>query len=369
VRHARRNVVAVHNSPAPYFIVTDDIDKDGTIHQYEWRLHTLSSNTVDLASNPIRISSGGGHLNIYPVGHRLSDLSASQQPFDNGTEEPDATVVSLEISAANPQFAFILCPLDGTVADPTVTRDRFDWGTATVLEWEGGSSDCLVFNPAGRFVELDIHAYGKLPRPHQTIHNQSGRSALRTDATLALLRFEDGELSQYIAAGVSRMIWDQIPYIDIAATKISCALSGTIIDIDRELTDFAFYGPQVTMLRYRNQSIEFEHDGEFVLPSNTPTPGGHPPDTQFQASAHPNPFNPTTYLSIELARSAPVRVDVFDVGGRLVKTVHDGPLAGGRHLLEWDGTRSRGGRAASGTYFARVSVADRVRTVKLLLLK
>jgi hypothetical protein len=46
------------------------------------------------------------------------------------------------------------------------------------------------------------------------------------------------------------------------------------------------------------------------------------------------------------------RVDLFDVGGRRVRTLHDGPLPQGETVLTWDGSLDGGAGAASGVYFA-----------------
>ena len=42
---------------------------------------------------------------------------------------------------------------------------------------------------------------------------------------------------------------------------------------------------------------------------------------------HPTPFNPQTTLTLTLAAPQTVRVDVYDVAGRLVRTLHNGPLS------------------------------------------
>jgi subtilisin family serine protease len=68
----------------------------------------------------------------------------------------------------------------------------------------------------------------------------------------------------------------------------------------------------------------------------------------------PNPFNPGTTVSFELARPAHVMVQVFDVRGQLVRTLIDADLPARRHEVVWDGRRSSGAAAASGTYFARL---------------
>lgn len=69
----------------------------------------------------------------------------------------------------------------------------------------------------------------------------------------------------------------------------------------------------------------------------------------------PNPFNPSTVIELDLAEAGPLRLEVFDVRGRLVRVLHDGPLGVGEHSFPWNGTDGSGQSVASGTYFARVT--------------
>lgn len=69
----------------------------------------------------------------------------------------------------------------------------------------------------------------------------------------------------------------------------------------------------------------------------------------------PNPARGSSTLRLALGEAARVRVDVLDVSGRIVATLHDGPLAAGEHALAWSGRTANGQRVAPGLYLARVS--------------
>ena len=72
------------------------------------------------------------------------------------------------------------------------------------------------------------------------------------------------------------------------------------------------------------------------------------------SSAAPNPFVRSMSLTFGLPKPASVSVCVFDVNGRLVKTLASGSYPAGRHAARWDG-KDAGGRAApSGVYWARL---------------
>lgn len=67
--------------------------------------------------------------------------------------------------------------------------------------------------------------------------------------------------------------------------------------------------------------------------------------------AAPNPFTSSTTIWYDLSRDARVRVSIFDVSGRLVRTLMDRPETQGPHSINWDGRDGSGNRVASGVYF------------------
>lgn len=83
---------------------------------------------------------------------------------------------------------------------------------------------------------------------------------------------------------------------------------------------------------------------------------------------YPNPFNPRTKIHFTLKRDAQALLRVYDVRGRLIRTLVDSYVAAGSRIVEWDGTDDRGISLASGTYFLRLSAGGdyESRTVTLL---
>jgi hypothetical protein len=78
--------------------------------------------------------------------------------------------------------------------------------------------------------------------------------------------------------------------------------------------------------------------------------------------AYPNPFAGSTRVELSLADAQSVRIDVYDVAGRLVRTVHDGTKESGVHSFAIDG---RG--LASGVYFVRATTPTATEVKKLVL--
>jgi hypothetical protein len=82
----------------------------------------------------------------------------------------------------------------------------------------------------------------------------------------------------------------------------------------------------------------------------------------------PNPFARNTDVAFALDRRGFAEVDVYDLSGRLVRRLHSGDVESGPHTLRWNGLDERGRRAATGTYFVRLSIDGvSVETRKALL--
>ena len=85
--------------------------------------------------------------------------------------------------------------------------------------------------------------------------------------------------------------------------------------------------------------------------------------------AVPNPFNPRTTIGFDLARSQAVRLDIYDLRGRLVRRLVDEPMPAGKHTAVWDGRDERGRNAASGTYLYRLRAGEEVHRRKMQLVR
>ena len=72
----------------------------------------------------------------------------------------------------------------------------------------------------------------------------------------------------------------------------------------------------------------------------------------------PNPFNPETVIPFSLAAPGRVAVRIYDVRGRLVRTVLDAVKPAGIHAARWNGATESGERAASGIYFYVITYPD-----------
>ncbi|MFH1755440.1 MAG: FlgD immunoglobulin-like domain containing protein [Candidatus Latescibacterota bacterium] len=84
---------------------------------------------------------------------------------------------------------------------------------------------------------------------------------------------------------------------------------------------------------------------------------------------YPNPFNPSTTIPFTLARDAQVTLRIYDVSGRLVRTLLDERRSAGEHKVRWHGRDDASRTVPSGIYFIALEANGAAVSNKLLLLK
>jgi hypothetical protein len=113
--------------------------------------------------------------------------------------------------------------------------------------------------------------------------------------------------------------------------------------------------------------------GQNVRPDGSlggnPTAAPATPVPPASLSVWPNPFNPSTALSLRLGAAGPARLSIHDAQGRLLRVLVEGPLPAGESIFRWDGRDAAGAPLPTGLYFAHLGVQGSALTHKLLLLK
>ena len=83
----------------------------------------------------------------------------------------------------------------------------------------------------------------------------------------------------------------------------------------------------------------------------------------------PNPFNPQTTITYDVAKSGTVRLSVYALTGQHIRTLVDGERAAGRYSVVWDGTDDGGQDVASGVYLCRMKAGGYRAVRKLVLVR
>jgi len=84
---------------------------------------------------------------------------------------------------------------------------------------------------------------------------------------------------------------------------------------------------------------------------------------------YPNPFNPSTTIQYNVPKPGVVEINIFDIQGRLIRSMSKSFQQAGVHSIVWDSRTNSGGAVASGTYFCQVLFNGSSLVKKLLLLK
>lgn len=79
---------------------------------------------------------------------------------------------------------------------------------------------------------------------------------------------------------------------------------------------------------------------------------------------YPNPFNPSTTINFSLPVNSEVSIQIFDVSGKEIETIHNGTLPAGVHSVVWNASNF-----PSGVYFYRMSVGGLTAEKKMVLIK
>ncbi|MFQ5650467.1 MAG: FG-GAP-like repeat-containing protein [bacterium] len=93
------------------------------------------------------------------------------------------------------------------------------------------------------------------------------------------------------------------------------------------------------------------------------------PDNFVLRQNYPNPFNPQTTISYRLPGHARVKLVIYDLLGRTVRTLLDTPQPAGSYEITWDGKDESGAGVSSGIYFYHLRAGTLAATRRMLLLQ
>ena len=74
----------------------------------------------------------------------------------------------------------------------------------------------------------------------------------------------------------------------------------------------------------------------------------------YNAYNYPNPFSTSTQFAFEITQNADIKLDVYTLGGRRIKSFDENNKSPGYHTIDWDGKDTYGGQIANGVYLFRL---------------
>tara|TARA_B100000131_G_scaffold318483_1_gene362451 strand:+ start:697 stop:2070 length:1374 start_codon:yes stop_codon:yes gene_type:complete len=84
---------------------------------------------------------------------------------------------------------------------------------------------------------------------------------------------------------------------------------------------------------------------------------------------YPNPFNSKTKIEYSLYAMTTVEITVYDIGGKLIKSLVSEVQSAGSKVISWNGTNKFGEFVPSGTYFYRIEAGLHSQTRKMIIIK
>lgn len=83
----------------------------------------------------------------------------------------------------------------------------------------------------------------------------------------------------------------------------------------------------------------------------------------------PNPFNPRTVITYQVAERQPVSLKIYDARGRMVRRLLEEPREAGRYRVAWDGCDESGSPLPSGVYCCRLQSGGKISMKKMTLIR
>jgi len=86
-------------------------------------------------------------------------------------------------------------------------------------------------------------------------------------------------------------------------------------------------------------------------------------------SCFPNPFNPSTQIKYEINTQSEVNISIYDISGKIIKTLVNHTVQPGVHAVDWNGLNSSGEKVSNGIYLCTLRYNNISKSLKLMLLK
>ncbi len=165
----------------------------------------------------------------------------------------------------------------------------------------------------------------------------------------------------------------------------------TIYDIVNNTTVFEWSEPQLYSIKFlvfadvdgdgKLELVFIARSGEYgvdyktyVYSTNAPVLSVNIKQNEFPNNFNlsqnfPNPFNPTTTIEFEISQPSNVKVNIYDVAGRMIKELINEQKNTGKYSVTWNGKDNYGNTVASGNYFYQIISGDYIQAKKMILLK
>jgi hypothetical protein len=239
---------------------------------------------------------------------------------------------------------------EGTVVGGMATREGSELAEAALWRWNGASWDLEILGAL--FGTHPVYGAAQVNDMTPGAEIVVGINSLGGGLSDGFIWTPDGglqEIGQYLLANGITIP----PNLDLLAVTAISNDGSIMVGTGRET---------VEPWNYKSWIVR--------QPRITDAPAPAAVVAQRLGSNYPNPFNPQTTIPVTLDRDASVTLEVIDLAGRRVETLHQGSLGVGRHEFVWSGKDSFGRQVSSGVYYTRLVGQDgRTESRPMVLVK
>lgn len=386
---------AINGEWVGYLIQTDGTDITA-VNQIDLSAANLYSGTFDLA--------GGGTnymvvTNNNPQGQSELRFVLSQDTADRGV------LVSFFQNLANPQYLDIYTSIYYTADSQP---DGFDWwgpilqishltdgtpdSTAVIdmtafsgtfwnkrfSAWAEGDFQVTMggYDSLGRAVEATRElAVGYVETSGLVVDITEARVDVAPGAMApgtCVMLAEADELSLSMASGAP---------VEAVVTAMEGIIEGPVMvgDVDGTIS-FPASGTRGSVYRWTNGAwapvdsyflggrmcAPISEGGIYVFGTAPGVVSPELPTALTLAGTYPNPFSSEAVISFSLPTAGNASLRVYDMSGRIIRTIADGEMAAAAHSLVWDGRDDSGNTVAAGVYFCRLESSGQSAVQKML---
>ncbi len=165
-------------------------------------------------------------------------------------------------------------------------------------------------------------------------------------------------------------------YIDdvypIETFESEMVLASDIADNFYDITDRenGTYFYQVRAKDAEDQWSGFSNREAAIVDANVSIDDNNQIPAEFNlAQNYPNPFNASTEISFALSSAGYITLEVYDIAGRLVRTLLSSDMTAGDHTVIWNGSNDNAESVSSGIYFYKLTTDQKSETRRMTLLK
>jgi hypothetical protein len=173
----------------------------------------------------------------------------------------------------------------------------------------------------------------------------------------------DGDFVGIFVGDQCRGIAERMEFVLDGSYNYSVMVYSNVVD--GEKLSFKYYNSQDDEIVEYAESIEYTANENYGNGFSTFSLSNIAAPEEFSLrGAYPNPFNPTTSLTLDMPEAGQVSVQVYNLKGQVVATLASGYMDADTYTLTWDASNM-----SSGMYFVKAETVGKVATQKLMLMK